>query len=153
MNTISIKIIAILVLIASLTGCAVFGSDVHGLCDIKVAHTKVFDKEMHYCYDLTAKALSSWGAVIFQQRKDDYIVAMEFERIFRGCINTTEVGIFFTQTGPHKTEAKVTSLNYNLSQFIAQKLFDYIEKDGKIPVQEELMPIAAASKGFSFKHR
>ena len=56
---------------------------------------------------------------------------MEFEKVFRSCINTTELGIFFTETEPHKTEVKVTSLNYNLSQFIAPKLFNYIEKDGK----------------------
>ena len=152
MNTISIKIIAILVLIASLTGCAVFGSDMKGLRDIKAAHTKVFDKDLSSCYELTAKALSAWNAVIFQQRKDDYMVAMEFEKIFRSCINTTEVGIFFTQTAPHKTEVKVASLNSSLSQFIAQKLFDYIEKDGKISVQEELTA-AAISPRFSFNHR
>ena len=137
MNTTSIKIIAILVLIASLMGCAVFGSDVQGLRNVKVAHTKVFDKDLPYCYELTAKALSAWNAVIFQQRKDDYIIAMELDKVFKSCIDTTELGIFFTVVNPQKTEVKVTSLNYNLSQFVAQKLFDYIDKGGEAPAQEK----------------
>ena len=142
MKTALVKIFVISSLAALLTGCAVFGSDVQGLSDIKEAHTKVFDKDIHSCYDLASKALKKWEAVIFQQRKDDYIVAMEFEKVFRSCINTTGLGIFFTQTGPHTTEVKVQSLNYNLSQFISQHLFNYIEKDGKLSKEEELKPSA-----------
>ena len=140
MKNIPIKITAIFILIASFTGCALIGSDVRGLRDIKEAHTRVFDKDLPYCYDLTIKALSRWKASAFQRRKNDYIVAMELETVFRSCIDTTELGLFFTETGPNKTEVKVTSLNYNLSEAVAQKLFDYIEKDGKVPIEKETAP-------------
>ena len=148
--------------ITSFTGCALFGSDARGLRAIKEAHTKVFDKDAASCYELTAKALSKWKASIFQQSKNDYIVAMEFESVFKNCIDTTELGIFFTplekssltgftQTAPNKTEVKVTSLNYNLSRFISHNLFNYIEKEGNVPKEEDLKPVAVTSKGFSFK--
>ena len=142
MKTTLIKIFTISLLGALLAGCAVFGSDVQGLSEIKDAHTQVFDKDLSRCYELTAQALKKWNAVIFQEYKDGYIVATELEGVFRSCINTTELGIFFNETAPHKTEVKVTSLNYSLSRFIAPKLFDYIEKDGKLSKEEELKPAA-----------
>ena len=141
-----IKIIVISVLIMPFAGCALITCDVQGLRDMKEAHAKVFDKDLSSCYALTVKALSGWKAVIFKNRQDDYIVAMEFEKVFRSCINTTELGIFFTQTAPNKTEVKVTSMNYNLSEFIARKLFTYIERDGKVSVEEEAKPIAESSR-------
>lgn len=151
MKTTLLKIIVISMLSASFTGCAAFGSDVRGLFDIKEAHTKVFDRGVPRCYELTAQFLKRWNAVIFQQSEGDYIVAMELETVFRSCINTTEVGIFFTAVAPQKTEVKVTSLNYNLSQFISDKLFDYIEKDGNVAVEEELKKAALVSTGNPFK--
>ena len=151
MKTTLIKIFAISSLGALLAGCAVFGSDVQGLYNVKEAHAKVFDKDVSRCYKLTTQALKKWGAVRFQKSKDDYIIAMEFEKVFKGCINTTEVGIFFTQAEPHKTEVKIASLNYNLSQFIAPKLFGYIEKDGNVPKEEELKPSKVTSSRNPFK--
>ena len=151
MKTALVKIFAISSLTVLFAGCAVFGSDVQGLSDIKEAHTKVFDKDITRCYELTAQAMKKWDAVIFQEYKDGYIVAIEFEKVFRSCINTTEVGIFFNQTAVAKTEVKVTSLDYNLSQFIAPKLFDYIEKDGKVPKEEELKPSKVTSSRNPFK--
>ena len=153
MKTSLLKIFAISSITALFAGCAILGSDVKGLRDIKEAHVKVFDKDISGCYELTAKALKKWEAVRFQQRKDDYIVAMEFEKVFRSCINTTELGIFFTRTAPHQTEVKITSLNYSLSQFISQQLFNYIEKDGKIPKEEELKLYDPRSRHNPFKNK
>ena len=151
MKTVLMKIFIIALLIAPFTGCAILGSDVQAMRNIKVAHVRSFDKSLSACYELTAKALTKWGAVIAQSHRNDYIVAMEFEKVFRPCINTTELGIFFTETGPDKTEMKVTSANYNLSEFIAPYLFNYIAKDGNLPAGEELKPAAVVSAGKIFK--
>lgn len=140
MNKTLAKIFAMASIAALLAGCAVFGSDVQGLDNIKEAHKKVFDKDISRCYKLTTEALKKWKAVRFQKYKDGYIIAMEFEAVFRGCINTTEVGIFFNEAEPHKTEVKVASLNYNLASFVASNLFNYIDKDGKLPAAERLKP-------------
>ena len=157
MKTALVKIFVISSLTVLFTGCAIsssdmqkfrsiiLGSDIQGLRDIKEAHTQVFDKDIPRCYKLTTQALLHWKAIRAEKRKDDYIVAMGFENVFGNCINTTELGIFFTQTGPHKTEVKVTSLNHRLSELIAPKLFEYIEKDGKVPREERLKPSTSTS--------
>ena len=134
MKTSLLKFTAVFAIAALLSGCALFGSDLNSLYNIKEEHVKVFDKGISSCYDLSLSALSQWKAVVFQQYKDDYIVAMNLEGAFKSCINTTEVGIFFTEISAQKTEIKITSLNHNLSQTIAEKLFFFIEKDGKVPV-------------------
>jgi hypothetical protein len=140
MRRVLISIITIASIAVLSGGCAIFGSNTRDLCDIEEAHVRTFDKSISDCYKLTTKALSRWGAVIFQRSVDDYIVAMEFDKVFRSCINTTEVGIFFAEMGDGKAGVRVTSLNYNLSQFVAEKLFNYIEKDGNVPKEEELKP-------------
>ena len=151
MKTTFIKFFAISLLTALLAGCAVFGSDVQGLYSIKEAETKVFDKDVSRCYKLTTVALEKWKAIRFQKSKDGYIVAMGLESVFKSCIDTTELGIFFTEIAPHRTEVKVVSLNYSLSQFIAPKLFEYIEKDGKMPPEERLKPSTAKLSRNPFK--
>ncbi len=146
-----VKIFTVSLLAVVLAGCAIFGADVQGLSEVKEAHAKIFDKDVSGCYRLATEALHKWGAVRFQRYKDNYIIAMEFEGVFRGCTNTTELGIFFTETEPHKTEVKVTSLNYSLSQLISQKLFEYIEKDGRLPPEERLKPSAVKTSRNPFK--
>jgi hypothetical protein len=131
-----LKIFMVAVLAASFSGCAVMSCDVKGLREIKEANAKVFDKDISRCYNMALEALQKWNAVAFKQSKNDYIVALKLDKAFRSCIDTTELGIFFTETAPGKTAIKITSLNYNLSQYIAQKMFRYIETDGKEPAQE-----------------
>jgi len=126
----------------SFSGCAIFLADVNGLSKVKPAHTKVFDKDIPSCRELTKQALTKWSAIIFQERRNDYIVAMEFDSVFKNCVNTTELGIFFTEVAPNKTEIKITSLNNSLSEFVAGNLFNYIEKDGKVPAEEAVKPFS-----------
>lgn len=130
------KFIAVMAMITLLPGCAVlFGSDVQGLSEVREEHVKVFDKDAAYCYERTRFLLTKWGAVAYDRIRNEYIVAMELEKIFPSCINTTELGIFFTEVGPHRTEVKVTSLNYNLSQYVAKRLFADLEKDARSPAR------------------
>jgi len=131
-----LKVIVIGCAAASLAGCAVIFADVGALRNIKAAHAKVFDKDLASCYDLTTAAFPRWQAIIFQKRYGDYIVGMEFDNFFRNCVDTTEVGIFFTAVASDKTEVKVTSPDYRLSEFVSRKLFEYIEKDGNVPPEE-----------------
>lgn len=151
MKTTLIKIFTISSLAAIFAGCAVFGADVQRLNEIEGAQTKIFDKDISRCYELTAEALKKWNAIKFQESRDGYIVAMELEGVFHSCINTTELGIFFTETEPHKTEVKVASLNQRLSQFIAPELFKYIEKDGNLSKEEELKPSKIKTSSNPFK--
>ncbi len=134
MRTPLIKFLAVIVMVALLPGCAVlFGTNVRALSEIKEGHVKVFDKDVSYCYERTRFLLTKWDAVAYDKIRNEYIVVMELENIFPSCINTTELGIFFTEIEPHKTEVKVTSLNYNLSKYVSNKLFYYLEHGEKRP--------------------
>jgi len=137
MKPVVIKILALAALVAFLPGCAVlFGTDVRGLSEVKEEHVKVFDKDVSYCYERTRFILTKWGAVAYDKIRGEYIVAMKLDRVFPSCIDTTELGIFFTEIEPHKTEVKVTSLNYNLSKAVSRKLFYYLEHGEKRPPVE-----------------
>lgn len=139
MKTPLIKFLAVIAMIAFLPGCAVvFGTDVRALSEIKEEHVKVFDQDASYCYERTRFILTKWGAVAYDKIRGEYIVAMKLDKVFPSCIDTTELGIFFTAIEPHKTEVKVTSLNYNLSKYISNKLFYYLEHGEKRP------PVASA---------
>lgn len=137
MKQAAIKVLTLAVLVAFLPGCAVlFGADVKGLSEIKEAHVKVFDKDVPSCYERTRFILTRWGAVAYDKVRNEYIVAMELEKVFPSCINTTELGIFFNEIEPNKTEVRVTSLNYNLSKAASRKLFYYLEHEDKKPPLE-----------------
>ena len=131
MKTPLIKIAGFVCLAAFLSGCALMTADVGALYEMEKAHMKTFEKDVPYCYNMTLKAIEKWNASVFQQRRGDYIVAMGLTTLYGSSIDTTEVGIFFTETAPGKTEIKVASLNYSLSEVVARNLFTYIEKGGK----------------------
>ncbi len=141
MRYLYIKITAITVLAALLVaGCAFLGSDVKGMREIKDAYARQFDKDIPACYKFTTMALYQWNAIIFQQNKNDYIIAMKLDSVFNSCIDTTELGILFMKTASGKTEVRVASLNKDLERFIAPRLFAYIEKNGDVSEEEELTP-------------
>ena len=120
-------IAVILSLVIFVGGCSFLGASVRTLKGCKVRYSETFDKDVSYCYDKTIGALKEAQAGVYETRKDDYIIAMNFNKtVFKACINTTEVGIFFTAEGPHKTRIDVSSLNYNLSKAVSEKIFGNI---------------------------
>lgn len=132
-----LKSITLFAILAYLSGCAM--SDVNHYCGValgtsvsalekeKVRYSKVFDKDVPYCYAKTLEALKKWDAHAFIAKKGQYIVATRLNKVFNSCGDTTETGIFFKETGPNKTQIEVVSLNYYLGAFVAENLFKYIE--------------------------
>ena len=125
-----LKNLVIFVSILCLSGCAIIiGTSVQSLEKEKVRYSKIFEKDPSYCYAKVAEALKKWDADIFQQKKESYIIAMRLDRSFKSCTDTTELGIFFKTPQPQKTQVEVVSLNHWLSKAVAEKLFEYIEKN------------------------
>jgi hypothetical protein len=132
-----LKYFALFAVIICVSGCTMknfnhycrvaLGTSTSALENEKVRYSKIFDKDIAYCYKETLEALKKWGAVVFLQRDKDCIIAVKLDRIFNSCIDTTEVGIFFKEIGPDKTQVDVTSLNYQLGQFVSENLFKFIE--------------------------
>jgi len=126
-----LKTFGISIILISLAGCAVLnlvvGTSTCALEHEKIRSSKVFDKDIGYCYQASFNALKKWNVNLFQTKKNSYIIATNLYNIFDSCIDTTEVGIFFKKLEPDKTQIGVASLNHQLGQFIADNLFKYIE--------------------------
>jgi len=126
-----LKFLLMFAIIFSVAGCAItnslLGTSTQALEQLKVRHSKIFDKDAGYCYQKSLDVLKKWNADVFQTKTGTYIIAMKLDNVFNSCINTTEVGIFFKESEPGKTQVDVASLNYSLSQFVADNLFKYIE--------------------------
>ena len=131
-----LKIFIIFLLAAFLSGCTaltIVGVSRQALEKEKIKYSKVFDKDISYCYENILKTLASWKVAIYEKKEKRYILALHFDTVFANCIDTTEVGIFFKELEPNKTEIEVSSFNYNLSNFVVEKLSEYLENPSLPP--------------------
>ena len=121
-----LKLVVIVVVAASVSGCAMLGITQSQLQHEKVKYSRAFDKDVQYCYQATKDALVKWDASVWYEQAGCYIIAIKFNKIYKNCIDTTELGIFFKEEGPQKTQVEVSSMNHPLSQYVSEKLFSYI---------------------------
>lgn len=91
--------------------------------------SKVFNCNYNFCYDKTLEVLKEMKVYVFlKNKKEHYIVAMNFDKIFKKCINTTEVGIFFKEMENKQTKIDITCDNLNLSKFASNEIFFRLKK-------------------------
>lgn len=128
-NRFAVRFFAAAFTLIFLSGCTMLGASVATLRNQDVKYSKVIEKDVSVCYEKTLEALEKWNASVYDKRDNEYIIAMKCGDMFKACIDTTELAIFFEEAGPGKTEVTVTSLNYNLSQAVSEKLFQYLEKE------------------------
>lgn len=134
-----LRISAVLAVVACLSGCAIWDYTISVRCleKAKAKYSKTFEKDPSYCYEKTLEKLDQWKAVIFQKRADKYIAAWGFNNVYKSCINTTELGIFFSRPEPNRTQVEVSSNNSRLSAYVSEKLFEYIENPQSIEEAEQ----------------
>ena len=53
---------------------------------------------------------------------------MYFDSIYKQCIDTTEVGIFFKEVDARKTQVDVACGNSGLAEFAAEEIYPLLEK-------------------------
>lgn len=121
-----LKLIVIIVIAGAISGCAMMGITQWQLQHQKVKYSKSFDKDVRYCYKTTKDFLDKWKAYVWYEQENSYLIVIKLNKIYKGCIDTTELGIFFTEEGPQKTQIEVSSGNYNLSKYVSEKLSEYI---------------------------
>jgi hypothetical protein len=127
----AIKFIVIaLPVMVLLSGCAILGFPNLAPQSGDGYSSKVFDKDVSYCYENTLGALKKWNASVQWEQKDKYIVGEDFCGVFVGCVDTTQVTFFFKEVENGKTEIGVSSLNSHLSKFLAENLFYYLQNPG-----------------------
>ncbi|MEA3485378.1 MAG: hypothetical protein U9R03_01580 [Candidatus Aerophobetes bacterium] len=91
--------------------------------------SKVFDCNYNFCYEETLEVLKEMGVYVFLENKKEHsIIAMNFDKIFKKCINTTEVGIFFKEMENEQTKIDVTCANPNLVKFASEEIFSRLKK-------------------------
>ena len=123
------KLLAILVLI-TLCGCS--GTQIRelflpmSLYDFKVAKEKyasTFNMEPSDCFERITDILQGMQArVIYSDPKEFFLVANRFDKAYRLCIDTTQVGMLVTPTEENKIRLEVTSGNYDLAKFVSVEL-------------------------------
>jgi len=94
--------------------------------------SKVFNYDYSSCYEKTLQVLKEMGVYIFRKSKrGHYIVAMNFDKVFEKCIDTTEVGVFFEEINREQTRVDIKCGNLDLVKFIAREVFPRLEKNPK----------------------
>ena len=84
------------------------------------AVTKTYDKSYWDCVRSVISVVGKNGWVIF--KKDEikgYIVVMGV----KGCVNTTEIGVFFDELSNTQTRIEISSLSSNAKRKVAKGLF------------------------------
>jgi len=125
------KHIIVTVLLVFLTGCTfpvirevLLGMSSGYVENAPEKYTKVFEKTPLFCYEKTIEAVNGMNAKVEHKDSHKYfIVADRFEKVFPFCIDTTKVGILIKSPGEGKAEVMVASGNYNLAEFVADKIF------------------------------
>lgn len=117
-----------------LSGCAhvsetarkVWGSSITHLEAARASGQKdVFTCSPEACFKIAEEALLKRGALVYLKDKDKkYLAAMDF----KGYVDTTEVGVFFTKQSDGKTLVEVASMSPKLAQEAAGYVFSGMNK-------------------------
>lgn len=93
-------------------------------------HSTVIDKDLFSIFNKTVEIFNSMGATVYRQSvRGGYIIASNFSESYEGrCIPSTEVAVFFREVELTKTQVEVSSLNFSLSEFVAQQLFAQLQQ-------------------------
>lgn len=116
-----------------LAGCAspmeisktIWGSSTRSLEKARVnGIVKTYNQPVSRCYDEVLKAVTDAQYTVFIDDKGkSTIVVMGI----KGSVNTTEVGIFFSETEDNRTKIFVSSLSSNAKRIVADKIFPKLD--------------------------
>jgi len=103
------------------TGKTIWGSSTRALEQARdKAITRTYDKPYWDCVRSAIAVVRKKQWVIF--KKDEikgYMVVMGV----KGCVNTTEIGVFFDELSDNQTRIEVSSLSTNAKRKVAKGLF------------------------------
>jgi hypothetical protein len=128
------RIIGILILVLAFAGCAhveefsktVWGSSTRALEEARVnGIIKTYNCTVDRCYDEALKAAEDAKYTIFINNKSKAtIVVMGI----KGSVNTTEVGIFFSDISDTQTKIYISSLSSNAKRLVAQRILPKLDE-------------------------
>jgi hypothetical protein len=103
----------------------VLGFGVRPLKENDKAQVQTVDKDFFTTFREVESILLAMGARNLKTSlKKGYIICDNFSDFFQGkCLDSTEVGFFFSEDGLNKTKLQISSLNSSLSGLVAEKIF------------------------------
>ncbi len=122
------RLIAI-VLILSLCGCSAaqvrqefIGYSMNDVKNCKTKQVRDFDMSAADCIVKIKDVLKDMGAIVRESKRNQYMVADNFQRVFRSTIDTTQVGILVTSVSKGKCRVEIASGNIDLAAFVANEI-------------------------------
>jgi hypothetical protein len=93
-------------------------------------YSQDFNKPTVDCYHQVEEFIEGLGAISYRgSANEKFLVSFGYSKIFSSASHSTEVAIFFNWLAENKTEVEVSSLNYNLSKFVSEKIFQELAKN------------------------
>lgn len=102
--------------------------------------SQVFEADRAVCFDAALSVLKEMGGYIYMQnKKRNIIVAMDLEKnkisntqettdIEYDYIDTTQLGVFFSDAGANKTKIELSSLSTSLLERTSERFFSLLVK-------------------------
>ena len=119
----------LIVLILALCGCSAaqvrqefIGYSINDVKNSKTKQVQNFDMGASDCIASIKGILEGMGVVVREDRRNQYILADNFQKVFRSTIDTTQVGILVTSTGKGKCRVEIASGNISLAEFVAKEI-------------------------------
>ncbi|MFC1566505.1 hypothetical protein ACFL4A_01535 [bacterium] len=102
---------------------SVVGTPVHHLDSSENVQVRFFDAGYSGdVFDRVLEWLKKQNEVsVYKKKYPNKIYARGFGSIYLHCIDTTEVGFYFENISDGKLQVKITSLNYELAEFLMEE--------------------------------
>jgi hypothetical protein len=123
------KKLLVVFLLVGLCGCSAaqlrqefIGYSMNDVKNSKTKQAQDFDMSAADCIAKIKDVLKGMGAIAREDRRNRYIVADNFQKVFRSSIDTTQVGILVTSTSEGKCRVEIASGNVDLAAFVAKEI-------------------------------
>ena len=117
------------ILILVLCGCSAaqvrqefLGYSANDVRNSRTKHVQAFDMSTADCIAKIKDVLKDMEAIAREDERNQYIVADNFQGVFRSTINTTQVGILVTSVSEGKCRVEIASGNIGLAEFVAKEI-------------------------------
>lgn len=93
-------------------------------------YSQNINKGLIDCYYQVEDFIEELGAISYRgSSSKGFLVSFGYEKILPSASHSTEVAIFFSWLDENVTKVEVSSLNYNLSKLISDKIFQELAKN------------------------
>ncbi|MCX5666292.1 MAG: hypothetical protein NT036_04525 [Candidatus Omnitrophica bacterium] len=118
-----------IVLVVLLCGCSAtqvrqefLGYSMNDVKNSRNKQMRDFDMSSTDCIAKIKDVLQDMQAIAREDETNQYIVADNFQGVFRSTIDTTQVGILVTSVSDNRCRVEVASENIDLAAFVANEI-------------------------------